>query len=72
VRILFIDNGDNKCFVYIENDTTKKQFNFMADFYIPMGELSNVMLAGKIYFNLKFSIWRSSFTTLSKNKTDTS
>lgn len=55
VKINFIDNGDNKCFVFIENDSlTQKQFMFTADFYIPTNQISNVMLACNIQHNINF------------------
>ncbi len=44
----FIDNGDNKCFVFIQNELSKKPFFFMADFYFPNSESSNIMLGGSI------------------------
>ncbi len=47
VRLSFIDNGDNKCYVLIENDS-KKQLVFMADFYLPTSECSNLMFGGNL------------------------
>jgi len=49
VKIIFLDNGDNRCLVYIDNDNTKKEFMFNADFYIPKSNISNVMLGGKTF-----------------------
>jgi hypothetical protein len=46
VRMTFIDNGDNKCFVFIHNELGKKPFFFMADFFYPNSESSNVMMGG--------------------------
>jgi hypothetical protein len=46
VRLKFIDNGDNKLYIIIENDTLKDQFFYEADFYIPISTMSNLMFGG--------------------------
>lgn len=43
---MYVDNGDNKCFAYIINENSKKNFNFVADFFYPTNGSINIMIAG--------------------------
>jgi hypothetical protein len=46
VKLTFIDNGDNKCCLFIQNENLKKPYFFMADFFFPNNENSNIMFGG--------------------------
>ena len=41
----FLDNGDNRCFVYLKEEMQNSNMQLMGDFYEPIKEMSNLMLA---------------------------
>jgi len=45
IKVRFIDNGDNRCFVYIENNGNKRSFFFGADIFNPVSDLTNIFIA---------------------------
>ena len=45
ISFIFIDNGDNKCFVFLTKQEPISNLLFLGDFYEPIEEKCNVMLA---------------------------
>jgi hypothetical protein len=45
ISFIFIDNGDNKCFVFLTKQEQNSNILLLGDFYEPIEERCNVMLA---------------------------
>ena len=45
ISFVFIDNGDNKCFVFLNQQEQNSNLLLLGDFYEPIEEKCNVMLA---------------------------
>ena len=45
INFIFIDNGDNKCFVFLNQQEQNSNLLLLGDFYEPIEEKCNVMLA---------------------------
>ena len=45
ISFVFIDNGDNKCFIFLNNQEQNSNLLMLGDFYEPIEEKCNVMLA---------------------------
>ena len=45
ISFTFLDNGDNKCFVYLKEEIQNSNLQLMGNFYEPVKDLSNMMLA---------------------------
>ena len=45
ISFVFIDNGDNKCFVFLTKQEPISNLLFLGDFYEPIEEKCNVMFA---------------------------
>ena len=45
ISFIFIDNGDHRCFVFLTKQEQNSNMLLMGDFYEPIDEKSNVMLA---------------------------
>ena len=45
ISFVFIDNGDNKCFVFLNKQEQNTNMLLLGDFYEPIEEKCNVMFA---------------------------
>ena len=45
ISFTFLDNGDDRCFVFLDKEEKNSNIILMGDFYEPINYLSNVMLA---------------------------
>ena len=43
IKFTFVDNGDNRCFVFLEEQEQNSNLVFIGDFYIPCTQKSNIM-----------------------------
>lgn len=43
IKFTFVDNGDNRCFVFLEEQEQNSNLVFIGDFYLPFTQRSNVM-----------------------------
>jgi len=46
IEFVFIDNGDNRCFLFLKKQEQNSNLLLLGDFYTPIQEKSNVMLGG--------------------------
>ena len=46
IEFVYIDNGDNRCFLFLTRQEQNTNLLMLGDFYIPIQEKSNVMFAG--------------------------
>ena len=46
IEFVFIDNGDNRCFVFLSKQDQNSNLLMLGDFYEPILDKSNVMLGG--------------------------
>ena len=46
IEFVFIDNGDNRCFLFLKKQEQNSNLLLLGDFYEPIQEKSNVMLGG--------------------------
>ena len=44
IKFTFVDNGDNRCFVFLEEQEQNSNLIFIGDFYVPFTEKGNIML----------------------------
>lgn len=45
IKFIFIDNGDDRCFVFLDEQEQNSNLLLVGDFYIPIEEKSNLMIA---------------------------
>jgi hypothetical protein len=45
ISFTFLDNGDNRCFVYLKEEMQNSNLQLMGNFYEPIKDMSNMMLA---------------------------
>ena len=45
ISFTFLDNGDNRIFVYLKEEIQNSNMQLMGDFYEPIKDMSNMMLA---------------------------
>ena len=45
ISFVFIDNGDNKCFVFLNKQEQNTNMLLLGDFYEPIADKCNVMFA---------------------------
>ena len=45
ISFIFIDNGDNKCFIFLTKQEQNSNILLLGDFYVPYQEKCNIMLA---------------------------
>ena len=45
ISFTFLDNGDNRIFVYLKEELQNSNMQLMGDFYEPINTMSNMMLA---------------------------
>lgn len=43
IKLTFVDNGDHRCFIFLDNQEQNSNLLFIADFYIPINTPCNVM-----------------------------
>ncbi len=46
IEFVYIDNGDNRCFLFLTKQEQNTNLLMLGDFYLPIQEKSNVMFAG--------------------------
>ena len=45
IKFIFIDNGDDRCFVFLDEQVQNSNLLLIGDFYVPIEEKSNLMIA---------------------------
>jgi len=43
IKFIFVDNGDNKCYVFLDEQEQNSNLILIGDFYVPITQKSNIM-----------------------------